>query len=122
MKSIMLIDDDRLTRLYMSRILENLGYQIRQAENGRQAIARVIEDGMPHLMVVDIFMPEMDGIETITYFKEYGRACPILAISSGGSEGNFTYLGYARTLGADGILEKPFSHDEFLSAVQALLG
>jgi YesN/AraC family two-component response regulator len=94
---------------------------VRQADNGRKAIECIVAEGVPELLIVDIFMPDMDGIETITHLKEKRVNCPILAISGGGMSKNLSYLGYARSLGADKTLEKPISRDMLLSTVSALL-
>lgn len=117
MRNILLVEDDTVTRQYLSFLLEEKGYSVRQAENGRQALAGLDADGQPELVIVDIFMPEMDGIEIIIHFKESGISCPILAISGGGSDGDLTYLGYAKSLGACETLEKPFADEEFLDTV-----
>ena len=71
------------------------------------------------LIVVDIFMPEMDGLELIPLIRKTRPATKIIAISGG--SGLRDYLGTAKKLGAHDTLKKPFSFQELLDAVSAQL-
>ena len=69
------------------------------------------------LVIVDIFMPQKDGIETIIELQGKDSNCGILAISGGSEIGGTEYLDYAKTLGAHETLAKPFAKNDLLEAV-----
>ncbi|HMS85779.1 MAG TPA: response regulator [Nitrospira sp.] len=104
---------------FFSRLLEVKGYQIEEACNGKEALTS-IEEARPVLVVLDIFMGDMDGIEVICSIRSCIQSTKILAIS-----GN-QFIGYrmcqtARVLGAHDALTKPFDAETFLCHVEALL-
>jgi CheY-like chemotaxis protein len=74
----------------------------------------------PALIITDLVMPKREGIETIRESKRRFPKIPILAISASGENGPAGFLKYARKLGADDCLEKPFSPDDLRQRVQAL--
>jgi DNA-binding response OmpR family regulator len=117
MAVILIIDDDRQMRRLFARILERAGHTVHQAEDGRGGIA-LFHKERPALVISDIVMPDMEGIETIRTLRRDEPIVPIIAIS-GGSEPD--YLRAAIKLGATASLQKPFAPDELLSLVEALL-
>lgn len=113
--SILVVDDDEPTQIFMREILRDAGYRVHVASDGDEAIElfrRISVD----LMVTDIVMPEKEGIETICEIKDQYPATKIIAIS-----GTKFYLDFAVPLGADCTFEKPFDIEVFLSTVQTLL-
>ena len=118
MATILLIDDEASMRRLFQVALEGAGYQVLTAENGKHGL-RVLEHQAADLIVVDIFMPEMDGLELIPLLRKTRPAAKIIAISGGSDETN--YLDMARYLGAHAILKKPFSLQELLHAVSSQL-
>jgi two-component system response regulator (stage 0 sporulation protein F) len=100
MKTILIVDDDKnLRRLYQAE-LEVEGYKIRLAENGRQAIDAVVKE-IPDLVVMDIRMPEMDGLEAMArVFREHKRVPVILNTAYSCYQENFL------TWAADGYVIK----------------
>jgi len=118
MNSILLIDDDDALRRTMGRMLTGAGYAVVEATNGSAALS-LIEIAKPAVVITDVFMPEKNGIDTT---KEIRAHCPeikILAITGSGRAGRFYDL--VKEMGANGVLEKPFTKQALLDAVQQLL-
>ena len=121
MKTILLIDDDELVRFSIRFVLERAGYRVIEADNGRKGLA-AFDDETPDLVITDILMPEMDGMEVLTEITlNKAPQVPILAISGGGKLDADSYIETARGLGAASVLAKPFGNDDLLSMVQSLL-
>jgi len=118
MADILIIDDDRQMRRLLTRILQGAGHTVRAAENGRVGIA-LFQQRHPALVISDIVMPDMEGIETILALRREQPEIPIIAISGGSDP---LYLQAAGKLGATAMLEKPFSADRLLSLVEGMLG
>lgn len=115
-----LVVDDRPDILgFLCAELEREGYAVQTAENGRQALERQ-RDAAADVMLVDIFMPEMDGIETIDSIRKQYPHTRIVAMSSG-ARGMQDYLQVARDIGAHATLHKPFSRDELLQVLHTVL-
>ncbi|MGB9605557.1 MAG: response regulator [Bryobacteraceae bacterium] len=115
---ILVVDDEDSVRLALRRMLESAGYRVEEAANGRIAMS-LCRANPPDLMILDIFMPEQEGIETIQAMRREFPAVKILAIS-GQNAG--IYLRMARLLGAHATLEKPLRMETVLETVRSLLG
>ena len=101
--------------------LVEAGHSVLQCENGRKAIEHLrYEDA--DLLILDILMPEMDGIETLRTVRQLNAELPILAMSGGEGRDPANYLGMAQALGATATLPKPFFLPELLELVSTLLG
>ena len=119
MATILLIDDEESVRMLFQVALARAGYRVLTAENGKHGL-RLLEHQAVDLIFVDIFMPEMDGLELIPLLRKTRPATKIIAISGG--SGKMNHLDTAKYLGADDTLMKPFSHQELLDAVSSQLG
>jgi len=121
MKSILVIDDDQDVRSCVRNILEHSGYSVLEAENGSVGID-IFRKNSVDLVIVDLFMPEKEGIETIIELRKGYPDLKILAISGGiPGYGLGYFLHIATKLGADGILDKPFDMHQLLAKVENLL-
>jgi DNA-binding response OmpR family regulator len=118
MATILLIDDEESVRSLFQVALERAGYRVLTAENGQHGL-RLLEHQEVDLILVDIFMPGMDGLELIPLLRKTRPATKIIAISGGSGRRN--YLDMAKHLGADDTLKKPFSLQELLHAVSSQL-
>jgi CheY-like chemotaxis protein len=116
-RKILFVDDDAGVVLFANRVLRNAGFEVLVAGNGTVALATV-ETEQPDLVITDLVMPEREGLETIMTLRKRHRSLPIIAIS-GAFGGHF--LKSAATLGAHATLPKPFSAEELLEAVRAVL-
>jgi DNA-binding response OmpR family regulator len=114
---ILIIDDDRQMRRLLARVLKRAGYAVHEAENGRIGLEQLRRLRLA-LVITDIVMPHMEGIETIRAIRREAPATPILAISGGGSP---IYLRAATEFGAMATLEKPFNPEDLLGIVGTLL-
>jgi CheY-like chemotaxis protein len=98
--------------------LEGAGYRVLIAEHGKQGL-RLLEHQEVDLILVDIFMPEMDGLELIPLLRKTRPASKIIAITGGSGRRN--YLDMAKHLGAHDRLMKPFGLQTLLDVVSSQL-
>jgi CheY-like chemotaxis protein len=117
---ILVIDDDALVRQALTQVLESRGYEVQCAPEGRQGL-RAFRKRRPDLVISDIIMPDMEGIETILELRVLSSDCPIIAISGGGRFGKADFLSVAKHLGATATLSKPFETDDLLRTVASCL-
>ena len=115
-KTILVVDDDKNTRLYLKTILESNGYTVATAENGEDALS-VMEREHIDLTVVDIMMPKMDGYEFTRSLRECDSNLPIFMISAKQLPID-KHKGF--DAGIDDYMTKPIEKDEFLCRVKAL--
>lgn len=120
MEKILVVEDDTQLRTVLGRILRGEGYEVALAENGSGAIAHLQETSVD-LVVTDLYMPDMDGIELVIHLSGAEAPCPVLAISGGGYLDSASALERATALGVHRTLAKPFSPWEFLEAVRQTL-
>lgn len=120
MAHILIADDHTLVRKAVRDVLSAGGHETTEVENGRQAVA-AIAVRRPDLVLLDILMPEQDGIETILVLRQQDPGLRILAISAGGGFGRADFLATAKKLGADAVLQKPFDGPQLLAAIDELL-
>ncbi len=118
MATILLIDDEEQVRMLFQVALEGAGYRVLTAESGEHGL-RLLERQVVDLALVDIFMPDMDGLDLIPLLRKTRPAIKVIAISGG--SGEWDYLDAAKGLGAHGTLKKPFSVQELLEAVSSQL-
>jgi DNA-binding NtrC family response regulator len=120
MARILLADDEPKLRDVFARYLEGLGHDVRTAADGNQVMAALAE-APADLLVTDINMPDMDGIEILAALKKNGSHMPVIAISGGGYLDKNLLLSSAAMLGALLTLEKPFALEELRDAVENAL-
>ena len=118
MAQMLVIDDDAATRDAIAGALSNAGHEVLTAEEGREGMARCREH-KPDLVIIDIFMPGMEGLETIQTLRRMDKKLKILAISASPHFGQA--LQAARLLGATRTLGKPFAYEDLLKAVAQML-
>jgi DNA-binding response OmpR family regulator len=112
---VLVIDDNNELRDVVRLALEAGGHQVLTATHGREGVA-YLNGHHVDVVVTDLFMPEMDGIEVIAALRRRFPGVKILAMS--GRPG-VDYLTVAKELGAARILRKPFGMDELLSAIES---
>jgi len=117
MTHVLLIEDDEIDRTTIAIVLRRAGISVFPAVDGRDGL-RQYGERKPDLVITDIVMPNVEGIEVILSLRETDQEIPILAISDGGSKGDVTLLlGMASKLGATETLAKPFEPSDLLAAV-----
>lgn len=117
--SVLIVDDDALTRTAIRRHIESLGYEARLADSGVEAIAS-FRANAPDLVLLDMRMPEMDGAETCRRLRELpgGMDTPIVLLTANSAQ---EAQRYAVESAADDFLTKPFNRAELLLRVRSLL-
>jgi DNA-binding response OmpR family regulator len=120
MKKILVVDDEEHMRFMLEDLL-SADYQVSLAANGREAEALIAKSSFD-LIITDLVMPEMNGIELVISIKNKKPKQKIIAISGGGgTTGRFDYLPVVQLLGADKIFAKPFELHELMKAVKQML-
>jgi two-component system response regulator FlrC len=117
---ILVVDDEHPIRTLVTAILTGAGHEVSTAANGEEALARLAETSVD-LLITDIYMPVMDGIELLTQCCERYPHLPALALSGGGSYGDFSALPALQAALASGAYDriyKPFQPQELLAAVE----
>ncbi len=114
---ILVIDDDEKITSMLRRSLAFEGYEISVANNGQAGLAKVLEKE-PDLVILDVMMPQLDGWEVCRRLREAGSGFPILMLTARDEVGDRVK---GLDLGADDYLVKPFSLEELLARVRALL-
>jgi DNA-binding response OmpR family regulator len=119
--SILIVDDDEFISSLLSKTLIDEGFAVSMAENGRSGLAMYLAN-RPDVLITDIIMPDMDGLELIKTIRKKHPDTPIIAISSADPKDNTFFLDVSKDLGATKILAKPFNPDDLVRVVQELLG
>jgi two-component system response regulator HydG len=118
--SILIIDDDETILNVFQRFLSGKGHDVRVASDGRTGL-RVLECGSVDLVITDIMMPEVDGLEVVMFIRSRGESIPVIAISGGMHALPMDFLPMARKFGAAQVLYKPVELSALLAAVNAAL-
>jgi CheY-like chemotaxis protein len=117
-KRVLVVDDHPDIRDFVACGLRGAGFDVEVAADGREAMARQ-QSRAADVLIADIFMPEMDGIEAIDHVHAAYPGTRIVAMSSG-SRRMQDYLRVAREIGADATLAKPFAIGELVALVRRL--
>ena len=117
-KRVLVVDDRPDILGFMLIGLESAGFEVDVAANGREAL-ELQRQRAADVVITDIFMPEMDGLEAIDRIRADYPATRIIAMSSGAARMQ-DYLGVAKEIGADATLQKPFSTRELVRLVREL--
>jgi two-component system KDP operon response regulator KdpE len=115
-KRILLAEDEVALRDFVSRNLRARGFDVLEASNGLEAVA-LWERENPHLLILDVMMPRMDGLEVCRRVREHS-AVPIIVLTALDAESDKVSV---LDLGADDYLTKPFGVEELLARVRAAL-
>ena len=115
MATILVIDDEEMMRVLLRSTLKGAGYEVVEAANGRQGL-ELYRRRPTDLVITDILMPEMNGLDMILELTRYFLDAKVIAISGKGGEKNV--LDVAKLLGARRTFHKPFSMLELLDAVR----
>lgn len=117
---ILVIDDEDAYRKMLKKALDQGGYQVLEAEGGRVGL-RMYREFKPDLVITDLVMPDMEGIETIKALKALNPNVKIIAISGGGLNNPEIYLRLAKLMGAGHVFSKPLDIKELLSVISRMV-
>lgn len=122
MKWIMVIDDSLTIRTSVEFVIKDLGYSIKQADNGADALDKIKdikENGDDIAMcIVDVNMPVMDGITFVKEFRKIDKFTPVLVLTT---ESEDTRIQEGKSAGASGWLVKPFRQEDLLGVVKKII-
>jgi DNA-binding NtrC family response regulator len=121
MADILIIDDEEMIRESLSTLFVREGFTVEVAINGDDGLAKFVASPA-RLVIVDIVMPEKEGVATIQELRRSDPDLGIIAISGGGRRGNIQFLDVARKMGADAALAKPFTRSQITGLVREMLG
>ena len=119
MAKVLLVEDDELVRYALTELLEEAGHQVFVRENGYKII-EYVECNPVDIVLTDIVMPEVDGIEVLTAMRKSFPDLPVIALSGGGRISGADYLQMAEVIGAKRTIAKPVKPDVLLDAVAEL--
>jgi CheY-like chemotaxis protein len=121
----LVVDDEETVRLVVGSHLDELGLEVVEAGDGNEAL-EVLEKTQPQLIITDISMPGMHGLELIKAVKDSQehRDIPIMVITALGAETTYGMAtrDYAFRWGCDDFIYKPFGKQEFMTRVGRILG
>ena len=120
MAKILIVDDEANVRLALVQTLRNQRHEVIDAADGNQALT-ILAERQIDLVVIDIVMPNREGLETIQEIRMNWPDVKIIAISGGGRMRNSQFLEIAGKLGAHLMLKKPFSMAELKNGVSDVL-
>ncbi|MEO5864397.1 MAG: response regulator [Nitrospiraceae bacterium] len=117
MPSILIIDDDDSLRDSLRRTLHKEGYTIMEASEGGRGLKQ-LERQPVDVILLDMFMPDKDGLETIGVLRRTHPGIRIIAMSGGGFKGTVDVLHVAKKLGVRRTLAKPFTREQLFDALR----
>lgn len=117
---ILIIDDEDDVRDVFAEAFRISGYEVCEAANGSVGL-KTFDQEAPDIVVVDVFMPEKDGIETLLEIRMRNEQVPIIAMSGGGHGQHFQFLDMTRKLGANRLLKKPILPKDLVKAASECL-
>jgi len=120
MQTVLIIDDDEATRNVLQTVLQGAGFKVYLAPNGEEGV-RVFRSERVGVALIDIWMPDKDGLETIMDIRRGEPSARIIAMTGATWPGGYDPLAWASRLGAKRCLKKPFSQGELLSTVSQVL-
>jgi two-component system chemotaxis response regulator CheY len=118
MKKILLVDDSATMLMSLKSSLEIAGFEVEAAGDGEQAMSKIKSGKRPDLVITDINMPKMDGLELIRQARQVMRFVPILALTT---ESQQARRDEAKRNGASGWLVKPVAAAELVRVIRQLL-
>lgn len=116
MARILFVDDDEMVRYALGKYLHRAGHDVTAATDGGEALKHVAEQSFD-IVVTDIIMPNVEGVELIVQLLKEHPGLPIIAISGGGRVGRQEYLSLAEALGVRATLPKPLDPDTLLELI-----
>jgi len=117
MYRILIADDSWLQRQLISNIIKEKGYEFIEAKNGRDAVEKVIKE-KPDCMILDLLMPDMDGIAVLKFLNDKALSIPVIVLSA---DIQHTTRIQCFGLGAVDFINKPAQSDDLLKSVQKAL-
>jgi two-component system cell cycle sensor histidine kinase/response regulator CckA len=119
--TLLIVEDDVVVRTGIETALKRAGYRAISAANGSEAIKHIQRGGLD-LIITDLCMPGMDGVELVIHLRKAVPAVPVIAISGTVAVKSEDLLRAAQLLGASFTIQKPFEASQLVDAVRLLIG
>ena len=120
MARVLVVDDDDTARVAMRRVLSSLGHQATDVADGAEAL-RLLEVSHFDLVITDVYMATVDGMELLMRIRQRGLNVPVVAVTGGGYVATDDLLAMASALGAAATLGKPFTPQQLRDTIEPLL-
>ena len=120
MAHILVMDDETSVQSLFGQFLEGAGHSVALASNGREGL-QLMKQQKPDLIITDIMMPEMDGLELLMNIRKQHLGIPVIAISGGMKTQPANFLPQAKKFGAHRVFIKPVKLSDLRDAVNELL-
>ena len=120
MSLILIIDDEEQIREVLHTVLDRVGHEVLEADNGKEGLKKYNENDVD-LVITDIIMPDTEGLETIARIRREFPGLKIVAMSGGGRVVPGSHLDHAALLGASRTFTKPLNMPEFVDAIHETL-
>ncbi len=121
MATILVVDNEKLVLDALGDLLQSNGYTVIKAASGRAGV-KLYEDHHPDLVVIDVLMPEMGGIEMVRTIRKISPGLKVVALSGGGRLQDPNFLKIVEGLLDAKVIKKPIDNRGFLQTVAAVLG
>lgn len=118
-RTVIVVDDSRTARIQVRNALAATGYEVVEAQNGRDGLAQLAERPKTSLVICDVNMPVMDGLEMLQHMRTGGSKTPVLMLTT---EAGPEMQKRGRQAGVVGWIVKPFDPAALVKTVRALLG
>ena len=120
-KKVMVVDDSRTVRQQLGVLLADAGYEVLEASDGLEGVEKIGRTPDIAMVICDVNMPRMDGIQMLTMLREDPKTAGLLVLMLT-TEGQPGLIARAKAAGARGWIVKPFKPDLLLGAVRKLVG
>jgi two-component system chemotaxis response regulator CheY len=118
-KKILIVDDSKTIRQQVSFTLTKGGYEVVEAEDGKDGLSKLSGNPDIAMVISDVNMPNMDGLQMVEAIKATGNKVPVVMLTT---EGAVDLIDRAKAAGAKGWLVKPFKPEQLVAAVNKLAG
>ncbi|WP_370261582.1 response regulator [Limnobacter sp.] len=116
--NILLLDDSTIILNVCAKLLKHCNMAVRTATSAAEGIRNIVEHGVPHVVVTDINMPGMSGLELTSRLRQVAPGLPIIIMTSGADK---DLVRTAKELGVNGWLIKPFTAEQLIGKVTEAL-
>jgi two-component system chemotaxis response regulator CheY len=120
-KKVLIVDDSRTVRQQLGIVLTEAGYEVVEASDGLDGAEKIAASNDLAMVICDVNMPRMNGIEMLTFLKQDPRHANLLVLMLT-TEGQPALIARAKAAGARGWIVKPFKPDLLLGTVRKLVG
>lgn len=114
MTRVLVVEDSPAIAVLLRRRLEMADHEVENATSGTEALASLDRNGLPGIVLLDVVMPGMSGIETLGAIKAADPSLPVLLVTA-------QHLSHSDTKGADAVVSKPIDFDQLLELIEQLV-